>query len=411
MNKEFLQEFSELESMFDDSWLATDAAETLQKHTSKNMVPSKLVTPNDKYKKRSEDKEGKVYRPLIKNQPIVGTSPAAMYQEACKRYLNLSDMETLRVSASAIHENDQNKILTALTSKLYDSIVDKVDDIDFGEIPKSKGDITKIPNFDKVINCIQIIKNIIIQYKQKPDQVNIIETAIANVKARKDLFERCFRYGTEMGIILYNSICLGIVSSLSLLIATCIEFIKAPGKDEFQVSFDNASYNRTKDHLLFENLDRFNKACIGGSIDNALNSLSRNHMKNFTGAELGFFAGGLAIVAIILNIVPIMRELIFFFYYSRTRVSDYFEMQADLLQMNAHNLEMADTTHTSQEKERIVKRQLKVVELFRKVAEFFRVASKKAEVDATKEIANSNKKYKTSELMDDIPDSASSALF
>lgn len=411
MNNDFLQEFSELESMFDDNWLDTDAAATLQKHTSKNMVSSKLVTPNDKYKKRSTDKEGKSYRPLIKNQPIVSTSPAAMYQEACKRYLDLSNMETLRISSHAIHENDQNKILTALTSKLYESIIDKVDDIDFGEIPKSKGDITKISNFDKVINCIQIIKNIIIKYKQKPDQVIIIETAIANVKTRKELFERCFRYDTEMGIILYNSICLGIVSSLSLLIATCIEFIKAPGKDEFQISFDNTAYNKSKDHLLFENLDRFNKACANRSIDNALNSLSRNHMKNFTGVELGFFAGGLAIIAIILNIIPIMRELIFFYYYSRTRVSDYFNMQADLLQMNAHNLELADTRHTSQEKERIIKRQLKVVELFRKVSEFFRIASKEAETFATNEIINTNKKYKANELMDDIPDSASSALF
>ena len=46
MQDEILKEYSDLVSMFvDDDWDETDMVETLQAHTTKNMVPSKLVSP------------------------------------------------------------------------------------------------------------------------------------------------------------------------------------------------------------------------------------------------------------------------------------------------------------------------------------------------------------------------------
>ena len=64
------------------------------------------------------------------------------YEKAVTEYFDLSDKETFSYLKS-IEEADQNKVLIALTSKLYDHLVDKIDDIDFGDIPKSRGDVTK----------------------------------------------------------------------------------------------------------------------------------------------------------------------------------------------------------------------------------------------------------------------------
>lgn len=87
------------------------------------------------------------------------------FEKAVNEYFDLSDKETFSYLRS-LEEADQNNVLTALTSKLYDKMVEKVDDIDFGDIPKSRGDITKLPNYDKVVDCVDIIKGILISSKQ-----------------------------------------------------------------------------------------------------------------------------------------------------------------------------------------------------------------------------------------------------
>ena len=91
-------------------------------------------------------------------------------------------------------------------------------------------------------------------------------------------------------------------------------------------------------------------------------------------------------------------------------VSDFFDIQADLLQMNAYNVEN-NSAKTNEDKERIVNKQLKIVELFRKIANKISFTGRKAEVESTKEISNSSKKMKIGELGEEIPDTVASALF
>ena len=50
--------------------------------------------------------------------------------------------------------------------KFLPKIVEKVDDIDFGTIPRSRGDITKIENYTSLMECIDILRNIIVEYKE-----------------------------------------------------------------------------------------------------------------------------------------------------------------------------------------------------------------------------------------------------
>lgn len=332
-----------------------------------------------------------------------------VFEEAINEYFDITDTKTRKILL-AVDEADQNQILTTLTSKLYDAVVSKVDDIDFGDIPRTKGDITKLPNYDKIVNCLDILEKILVQYKQKTDPVDTISNALENLRIRKEVFMKAYRYNVELPIVVYNTIGLSIISSISLMIATTIEFIKNPGNDSYEIVLDSVALAKTKDNLLFTNLKKFNKSCEGSNFDNAIDTVIKNNMKNFTGAEIGFLGAGIAIVGIILTIVPIMRELIFFFYYSRTRVSEYFDIQADLLQMNAHNLELS-STNDGKEKEKIAKKQLRIADVFRKISNAIAVSNKNSEVAATKEITANDKKLKTDDVLDSVPDSASSVLF
>lgn len=331
------------------------------------------------------------------------------YTLILKEHFDITDNNTRKIML-AINEEDQNHVLSNLTSKLYDHIVEKVDDIDYGDIPQTKGDITKLPNYLKLVECLEVIRDLLLEYKQSTKSVDTIIEALDNLKERKELFEKGFRYNIEFPMIIFSTISLSVISATSFLIASCIEFIKSPNQDNFDIIIDKVSLVKTKDNLLFENLDRFNKICNNGQLDKSIEYIIKSNQKNLTGIEPTILVGSVAIAGLILNIIPIMRELIFFFYYSKTRMADYLELQSELLQINAYNIEHSETLNKNDRKS-ISSKQYKIAEKLRKMSNFLEVKIKKAEKETSVEISNSNKKYKTDELVDELPDSASSALF
>lgn len=332
----------------------------------------------------------------------------ALYNEIIKEYFDLDHDETRKVLVN-IDEADQNMVLNTLTSKLYDNIVDKVDDIDYGNIPETKGDITKLENYEKLADCIVLMEELLVEFKQDPKPVKIVHEALNNIIERKDIFERAFALNIELPIVLYCTISLSIVSSISFLISNCVEFIKSPAQDDFDLIIDKMALAKSKQNLLFTNLEKFNKSCSKGEVDKCLEYIIKSNVQNLTGMEIGV-VGGVALVALLINIIPILRELIFFFYYSRTRVSDYLDIQADLLQMNAYNIKNNNSLNKA-ERDKISKKQLKIVDIYRKLSNKLAIEVKQAEVKSTREIASDNKQYKTNELLSSVPDSAGSSLF
>ena len=79
--------------------------------------------------------------------------------------LDFSDRYTCHYVAT-LEDAGKEELLSALSSALYDKIVAKVDDIDFGTIPLSRGDITKVEKFDDTEECLVIIKKLIQEYRQ-----------------------------------------------------------------------------------------------------------------------------------------------------------------------------------------------------------------------------------------------------
>lgn len=333
-----------------------------------------------------------------------------VFDQVMKESFDITDDETRRVLLS-VNEADQNQVVTALTSKLYDNIVEKVDDVDYGNIPATKGDITKLPNYEDLTNCIDIMKQLLIEFKQDTAPMETLEHAVSNIVGRKEMFERAYKFNIELPVVMYSTMVLAIISGTSLMISSCVEFIKTPNEEMFAVSIDKVGAAKSKQHMLFNNLEKFNRSCANGDFDKAMDGLIKTKTKNLVGgtAAIGII-GGIALMGILFNLLPILRELIFFFYYTRTRVSDYFDIQADLLQMNAYNIEH-NTAKDDTARMTVAKKQFKIVDLFRKIADKLSISAKESEVKATKEILDTNKKYKTSDVLDSMPDSASSSLF
>lgn len=327
-----------------------------------------------------------------------------MKLDSIYEYFDITDTET-RKTLLALNEAEKSQMASSLGNKLYDAIIDKVDKIDYGTIPESKGDITKIENYTQLVECLGTMEGILVEYKQSTMSTDIIKNAIENIKSRTPIWEKAYAINIELPIVLYNTVVLSIVSSLSFLISSTIDFIKSPGEDIFEVSINSVGAVKTKDNLLFKDLAKFNKSCESGEMDKCLDYIIKSSSKQLVGSStIATITGGTLMVLLITNIIPILREMIFFFYNSRQSLSDYFAIQADLLQMNAENIRY-NSTASAEEKKKIRAKQLKVVDVFRKISNTLAIQSKKAEKAAFKDQKAMEKKYKVSEIITQKPDS------
>lgn len=328
------------------------------------------------------------------------------YTEACNNYFDFGDKET-RDSLIGINEDDQSRVLMSLTTRLYDQIMNKVDDIDYGEIPRTKGDITKLSNYQGMQECLSILADLFREYKQPMDPVECIRTALNNLEKRAEVFRKAFITRTEFVIFTYDTVALACIQSLSLMISTCIEFIKSPTDECFDLVLNNVAVAKTYRHLLFEDLKKFNASCASGDMDKALDfMMSNNGKQNFLGG-IGVAAGVILGLGIIINIIPLMREFIYFYYHIRVRMSDYLSVQADLLQLNAYNLEHSRVGKSPEERKKIAKKQQAIVDALRKTSNAIAIDCAKAEKQATADIVKDSKtKYKASDVLDSMPDSA-----
>lgn len=350
--------------------------------------------------------EDKVCPGLFDDEKVFYRDP--VYNKAIMEYFNMSDRKTCR-TLTRLNEAGQNTVLMSLTSKLYDKIVAKCDDIDYGEIPATKGDITKLSKYNDMKETISIMHDILKEYKQDTGPIDELSVALSNVEARKDLFERAYRYNCELPIAMYCNVVLGIITGISYMIATCIEFIKDPGTNSFRIALDKMAYAKTKDHMIYNTLKSFNKSCANKDFDKAMEAVLKAGTKNFAGSVA---IGGIAIgvIGTILLLIPVLRELIFLFYYTRMRVSDFFDIQADLLQANAYSLESNSTLDVDEQK-KIAAKQLKTVERFRKISNTFAIDIKKAEVASTKEKLQDDESKMLIDDIESIDSGAGSALF
>lgn len=308
------------------------------------------------------------------------------YSKVINEYFDKTHTETRRTVLALNEEQEQNKLLISLTRKLYDHITRKITDIDFGGIPDTKGDITKLDNYNEMLECLSVIGSIMVSNKQDTHAIDTIKLAIYNIESRKDKFELAFKLKNELPIIIYSTMTLAVVSSISLLISSSIEYIKLPNSEDFEISLNKTSLKKTDQGLMFNNLDKFNKSCAKGDIDNVIDALNKSNAKNLLGGLEVYMLLNVAIVATLaLNIIPLMREIIYFFYYSRVKLSDYLSLQSDLLQMNMYNLDSKEEIDP-EEKEKIKEKQSKIVNLFKRLSNAINISDKSATNNAERDI-------------------------
>ena len=95
-----------------------------------------------------------------------------------------------------------------------------------------------------------------------------------------------------------------------------------------------------------------------------------------------------------------------------TRIADYFEIQSEVLKINAYNLEnnQYDTKHTKTEKKQIAAKQNKIAEVLKNISNKFAIKYKKSEAETNKEISkDKDMKLKLKDLKETNPETTSSS--
>ena len=97
-------------------------------------------------------------------------------------------------------------------------------------------------------------------------------------------------------------------------------------------------------------------------------------------------------IAALIGLLVIIRELVYLFFNARVKISDYFEAQADIMQMNAYIYQNNDTANkTPEQKVKTVQSQLKLADRFRSISNFFAIKNKEGEVKTQKQMASESK--------------------
>lgn len=192
------------------------------------------------------------------------------YNTLLREHFDFSDRQTTKFLKYINESDQQNQLLTALAGALYEKIVDKCDKIDFGSIPRSRGDITKIDGYNNTVECINILRRLVVEYKEDPSIVDIELTALDNVRSLRPVFMKAFANNASFGMMYYNIITASIQHSVSFLISVAIQFVKDPDTKNINKALDKAAYKDAESNLLLESLAQFNKAFASGQVEKIL---------------------------------------------------------------------------------------------------------------------------------------------
>lgn len=359
------------------------------------------------------------------------------YMQIVSETYDLSDYATKK---NLLFCNEAKRIdnLEHIVGNLYMHIKSNVAGIDFGTIPKSKGVVTRIDNYANLLDCINSVHELVYNYKERTDIPDALSTALANLQQRERVFTKAFALNIEFPIMIYNMTVLAVVSSVSLLLSSTVEYVKN-GHDSFAVSFDKTGYTKSRDHVLYQYVTQFNRNCDNGTLDKLMNDCIKNNLTPMSeSAELepvdeglkdiastavniaSAAAGGkaaqvawagikagmkfkplkivtiiIAIGAGIIGMIMLIRKLVFWWLSTSMKVSDWFEIQATYLQINAENLKYRDDRKDSDDhRKKVYGKQMWLVDKFKKLANFFALKDSKATKETEEEERrNRNQRY------------------
>lgn len=290
-----------------------------------------------------------------------------------------------RSEVRTLLESDSQRVNNAMIANLYNSAINK-SHVDFHDIEKSKGDITKYIGYQNMLETLDIIDNIAKASNTTIKETEIVRSAISHIANFKDLFTRGYIMEKEFVIVQYNTLVLCTVYATSHIISSYVDYIKSVDKVEFKL----LSNKNHSGELCIDNLDKFNKSVKSGDFSKAINTIIKTDKEEFLGG-IDTVMLPVFIVGAILAIVPLLREMTFYFYYSRMKASDYLKQQADFIELN--KIQIQSSTLPASKKKDVIKKQEEIAKKLIKFSDTLKVDEIKTNKKVREETKEENKKW------------------
>ena len=284
---------------------------------------------------------------------------------------NMNDIRTIR----SLSESESVEKSKYLLDNMIAFVMKKSTALDYDAIEMSKGNIKNLKEYETLRNTIKALQSLKRQVGSPCKEVDTLEVALQNIENLAGNFEVGFKLDNKSIKMMYNNLVVALIAGTSFVISTHIEYIK-DDSGTYNTVFKRVNKVSNGYSILFiKNLELFNKKYASGEVQKYLNlSLDK---RAFAGVSL-MSAG--VIVMVGLGIIPLLREIVYQYYYLRTSLADQLRQQANFLLINQNNLK-----HNSKE----AKNQAEVANKLIKYSDIIdvdlKVSSKKASSNIVEE--------------------------
>lgn len=269
-----------------------------------------------------------------------------------------------------IYLNEANQIQVsddALTGMMK-FITDKYNSIDFSEIEKSAGDITRFKytrmltdNLDTLFNIYMNSVSTDSGAQKYAEIVDKCRGVLQFLQSERMLFSTLYKAGNGIVQLLYTSLVSGIIYCTGILVSNTIRFVTSERDADCEVLFDEIP--GTIRHCHIKNIEYAYKSL--SDFDKYLNECYKAYTKKQNVSEsigtMLFAVGGVVVgIAMIPKIITLIREIIYSIYCSRTKISEMLAIQQELLKTNIESLEMGRGN------KKVIARQKKIVNVLEK---------------------------------------------
>lgn len=330
--------------------------------------------------------------------------------------------------SGVLNESVTEQLSDTVLDRMFELTIGKYNKIDFSEIERSRGDVTKIKYYKNLEECITTLIDIH-QITNKIPSILVVSDALNNLRTMRKEFEYNFRIKNNAAIMIYNTIMYAIMMSTSYIISASISISKeATSKDSVDVKVYEMD---SKALSLISALNSFNKSVSDGSLyrfmkeaqnvdvqtesvdvleegikdiveetkyiynlipKDVRNKIKFDNIKNTKGAKIALGIGiGIGTLWLATKIIPFVQIICYQVFRCKQKISDAAALQAKFLELNIETLSDMEpdgvvrttrVTHKPITAEKIITKQIKWVDRFKSIADKFALDVDKSERDA-----------------------------
>lgn len=307
--------------------------------------------------------------------------------------MEASDPEDRRYMRS-MDKQDMKQINANLLQKLYQSTLQR-NTYDFSEVEASAGDIEKMKSYKSTVECLNVLDELLKKNRISEPALGEVRLAISNLVMLKPFFMNGFKLKNSCIVITYNTTVMAVIDAVTMLIAEYMNYIVGPSKEPFKLT---GKTDKSRGILSLESLKAFNGLVKDNTLQNTLLSLTTTPRSNFTGAVAIPFA----VVAGLIAIVSLSRQLIFYFYHTRVKTADYLEMESSFLEANRLSVEASKLP--PEKKQKVLMKQDKVILKMRRLADRLHINMEDAGSAAKTEQKRENSSWDLKTIEKDMAD-------